>query len=430
MVSNNINTVKILYGKNGFSLEINNYWNPVVIKKPRMPKVRFIDKTIQGVFQNPVNCPPLLNLSLTSKSACILVCDNTRPVPNNLFLPSLLKVLLKGGMKKDNITILIATGLHRPASKDEISYIISSEWVQKNFLILNHFARNDDDHRHIGVTSKGNEIKLDKKFLDSDLKIATGLVEPHFMAGFSGGRKVVMPGVAHVDTITKLHSAKYIQDPLANNCSLAGNPLHQDQLETIEMIGNVYAVNCVIDDERNLSFINFGEIISSHLDAVKFISSYTKIKTNKTFQTIVTGAAGYPLDSTYYQTVKAMVSPIDILSEGGDLIILSACSEGLGSDEFRRSQERLIKMGIKGFSTNLLAKNHAEIDEWQSAMILDPLIKGSIHLYTKGLDKFEKKITGVNIINDPAVAISKSISKHKNNNIAIIPEGPYVVPIR
>ncbi len=224
MVSNNINTVKILYGKNGFSLEINNYWNPVVIKKPRMPKVRFIDKTIQGVFQNPVNCRPLLNLSLTSKSACILVCDNTRPVPNNLFLPSLLKVLLKGGMKKDNITILIATGLHRPASKDEISYIISSEWVQKNFLILNHFARNDDDHRHIGVTSKGNEIKLDKKFLDSDLKIATGLVEPHFMAGFSGGRKVVMPGVAHVDTITKLHSAKYIQDPLANNCSLAGNP--------------------------------------------------------------------------------------------------------------------------------------------------------------------------------------------------------------
>ena len=424
------NSVNILYGKNGFSLEIQEHWNPVVIEKPRMPRIKSIECSVKKMFKKPTNCKPLLQLSSEAQSACILVCDSTRPVPNNLFLPSLLKELLKGGMQKENIIILIATGLHRPATKEEIAHIISFDWVMENFLVENHFARNENDHRLVGVTSQGNEIKLDKRFLDSDLKIATGLVEPHFMAGFSGGRKVVTPGIAHVDTITRLHSASYLQNPLAINCNLEGNPLHQDQLEAIQMVGSVFAINCVLDDKRNLSFINFGEIISSHGEAVKFISSYSTVKTKDTFQTVVTGSAGYPLDSTYYQTVKAMVSPIDILSDGGDLIILSNCSEGLGSKEFRESQKHLVNMGINSFLKSILAKKHARIDEWQTAMMLNPLSKGNIYLYTDGLTKFEEAITGVNIIKDPTEYINKSIMKHNNNNIAIIPEGPYVVPIR
>ena len=161
--------------------------------------------------------------------------------------------------------------MHRPASQDEINEIIGSSWVLKNIKIENHFARDDSMHKNIGTTKQGNIVKLDKRFVDADIKIATGLVEPHFMAGYSGGRKVIAPGIAHADTITTFHSARYMENPNATSCNLINNPLHEDRLEIVNMIGQVYAINCVIDEERNLSYINFGEIISSHMKAVKVL---------------------------------------------------------------------------------------------------------------------------------------------------------------
>ena len=155
------------------------------------------------------------------------------------------------------------------------------------------------------------------------LKIVTGLVEPHFMAGYSGGRKVIAPGIAHESTITRFHSAKYMEDKNAKSCNLINNPLHEDQLEIVNMIGNVYAINCVIDENRKLSFINFCDVIKSHGNLlsrsyVNFIKIYAIVKCDKKYDTIITRiniAAGAPLDGNFYQTVKGMVTPLDILME-------------------------------------------------------------------------------------------------------------------
>tara|TARA_B100000131_G_scaffold104344_1_gene101404 strand:+ start:15615 stop:16898 length:1284 start_codon:yes stop_codon:yes gene_type:complete len=421
-------SIKILYGDEGFNLKLQEHWNPNIIRKPKMPIIKDINSEIDKIFINSVGCESLKNVSKKSKTACILVCDITRPVPNNLYIEKLIKKLIEYKLTAENILILIATGLHRPASKKEIKNIIGSDWVLKNINIKNHFARDDQMHSTVGITTKGNEIKLDKRFLNADLKIVTGLVEPHFMAGYSGGRKVIAPGIAHASTITRFHSAKYMEDKNAKSCNLINNPLHEDQLEIVNMIGNVYAINCVIDENRKLSFINFGDVIKSHEEAVNFIKIYAIVKCDKKYDTIITSAAGAPLDGNFYQTVKGMVTPLDILKKGGDLIILSKCNEGLGSEEFKQSQLNLLNIGSDKFLKNILNKKHAEIDEWQTEMEIKSLTKGNIYLFSDGLTKAEEQLTGVNIIYNVENKINESINNHNNSNIAIIPEGPYVIP--
>ena len=295
--------------------------------------------------------------------------------------------------------------------------------------VVNHFARHDAAHVDLGVTrTRGTPVKINRRFVEADLRIATGLVEPHFMAGYSGGRKVIAPGVAHAETIRTFHNARFMEDPFARACNLCGNPLHEEQLEIVRMIGECYALNTVIDEDRDLVHVNFGEIIFSHLAAVKFIASATEVKVGRRFKTVVTSSAGYPLDKTYYQTVKGMVTPLDILEPGGTLIMASECSEGLGSPEFQQSQRRLVEQGSEAFLQSLLGKKLADIDEWETEMQLKPMRRGRVQLYTTGLSEDEQRLTGVEMVESVERAIGASLERVGDGNVAIIPEGPYVVP--
>jgi nickel-dependent lactate racemase len=200
-------------------------------------------------------------------------------------------------------------------------------------------------------------------------------------------------------------------------------------LQIVRMVGELYALNTVIDEDRDLVHVTFGEIIASHLAAVAFIEDATRIKVGRRFKTVVTSSAGYPLDKTYYQTVKGMVTPIDILEPGGTLIIASSCSEGFGSPEFREAQAKLVELGPERFLATLTAKSLAEVDEWQTEMQLKPMRVGRIQLYTEGLDTEERRITGVELINSVDEAIAASVDRYGDGSVAIIPEGPYVVPV-
>jgi nickel-dependent lactate racemase len=248
------------------------------------------------------------------------------------------------------------------------------------------------------------------------------------MAGYSGGRKVIAPGLAHAETITTFHSARFMADPNASNCNFDGNPLHEEQLEIVRMLGGALALNTVIDEERQLSFVNFGEVVASHMASVEFVRGYSEVQVPRRFPTVVTSAAGYPLDKTYYQTVKGMVGPIDILEPGGRLIIASECSEGIGSGEFVEAQRRLIRLGPDRFLRNILLKSHAAIDEWQTQMQLKPMALGNIQLYSTGLDEAQHALTGVARIESVSAAVDDSVKASGSKSVAVIPEGPYVVP--
>ncbi len=401
-----------------------------VIRKRRLEKLADPAAAIATAFERPLGGAPLRELVRGRGSACILVCDITRPVPNRLFLRPMIEAMIAGGIPREAITVLVATGLHRPNEGDELAELIGDDWVLANIRVENHFARDDAAHADLGVTeARGTPIRIDRRFVEAELRIATGLVEPHFMAGWSGGRKVVAPGVAHHTTIRTFHSARFMEDPLAVQCNLIGNPLHDEQLEIVRRIGEVYALNTVLDEDRDLACVTFGEIVASHLAAVEFVAAATQVAVPRRYHTVVTSSAGYPLDKTYYQTVKGMVTPLDILMPGGTLIMLSECSEGFGSDEFRRAQARLIEVGAERFLATLNAKSLADIDEWQTEMQLKPMRLGRVELYATGLDDEERRLTGVTVIDDVASAIQDSIRRSGDPHVAFIPEGPYVVPV-
>jgi nickel-dependent lactate racemase len=358
-----------------------------------------------------------------------LICDITRPVPNWLFLRPMIESLIDGGLPHEAISVLVATGLHRPNLGDELAELVGDRWVLENIRVENHNARDEARNVDLGRTqTRGTPVKLNRLFVEADLKIATGLVEPHFMAGWSGGRKVVAPGVAHHETIRTFHSARFMEDPLAVQCNLVGNPLHEEQLEIVRMLGDVYGLNTVLDEERKLVFVSFGEIVASHAAAVEFVTSAIHVGLPRKFSTVVTSSAGYPLDKTYYQTIKGMVTPLDILEPGGTLIIASECSEGFGSREFREAQTRLIALGQERFLATLTAKTLAEVDEWQTEMQLKSLRLGRVELYTSGLTAADQALTGVHVVSDLGSAIAVSIERSQDPAVAVIPEGPYVIP--
>lgn len=421
--------IEILYGKSTLSVAMPAGAEPTVIRKAHLTKLPDQKGAIQSSFDNPIGSPSLSELARSKTSACILICDITRPVPNRLFLRPMVETMVSSGIPLENIVILVATGLHRPNLGDELAELIGDPWVLENVRVENHFARDESAHVDLGVTpTRGTPVKLDRLFVEAELKIATGLVEPHFMAGWSGGRKVIAPGVAHHETIRTFHSARFMEDPLAVQCNLIGNPLHEEQLEIVKLLGDVYALNTVIDEDRDLVCVTFGEIIASHQAAVDFVSVATSIPLDRKFSTVVTSSAGYPLDKTYYQTIKGMVTPLDILKPGGTLIIASECSEGFGSEEFREAQGRLVELGPQRFLDTLTAKSLAEVDEWQTEMQVKSMRIGTVQLYTTGLTGDDRTLTGVQTIDDVGLAIAKSIISSGDPAVAIIPEGPYVVP--
>ena len=419
--------VHLAFGRGQLPVRLPAGAAPTLVRKRPLPKLA----DPRGAVRAALDGGELRGLAAGRDSACILICDITRPVPNHLFLRPMIEDLMAAGVAAARITVLVATGLHRPNEGAELAELVGDPWVLANVRVENHFARNDADHVDLGTTpGRGVPVRLDRRFVEAGLRIATGLVEPHFMAGWSGGRKVVAPGIAHHTTIRTFHSARFMEDPLAVQCNLIGNPLHEEQLAIVRMLGDIFALNTVIDEDRDLVFVNFGEIVESHQHAVEFVAAATAVPVGRRFATVLTSAAGYPLDKTYYQTVKGMVTPLDILAPGGTLIIASECSEGFGSAEFRAAQARLVALGPERFLATLTAKSLAEVDEWQTEMQLKPMRLGRVQLYTTGLDAAERRDTSVELIDSVDDALAASIARHGDPAVAVIPEGPYVVPLR
>lgn len=422
--------IELRYGHGTLPAELPDDVQATIIRKPPMLVADKPAEAVKSALQNPVGCDLLESIASGARSACIAICDITRPVPNHLLLRPLIHRLQHGGIALDRITVLVATGLHRPNEGAELQELIGDPWVLENVTVANHMARNDTDHVDLGKTpSRGTVVKLDRRFVDADVRIATGLVEPHFMAGYSGGRKVIAPGLAHAETITTFHSGRFMADPAAVSCNFEGNPLHEEQLEIIKMLGGALAVNTVIDENRQLSFVNFGEIIASHNQAVAVARQCCEVEVYDRFHTVLTSAAGYPLDKTYYQTVKGMVCAMDILEPGGDLIVVSDCSEGLGSAEYADAQKRLLALGPSQFVSSLLNKSHADIDEWQTQMQVKPMNRGNIHLVSAGLSAEDAALTGISVHRSLSKILSECLQRNPNRKIAVVPEGPYVVPL-
>ena len=420
--------VTMAYGRRGLPIELPDDREVTVIRKPEMPVVGSPADAVRAALDAPCGSPRLEEAARGVKSACILVCDVTRPVPNGLLLRPVIERLAAGGIPPGQVTVLVATGMHRPNEGAELAEVIGDPWVLEHCRVENHDATCAADHATLGTTTAGVPVRVDRRFLEAGVRIALGLVEPHFMAGWSGGRKLIAPGVAHADTVMALHAAALVGHRRADNCILEGNPVHGAQLEILAMVGTALAVNVVIDERRRLSFVAFGDMAQSHAAAVAFAEPHFRVPVPRRFPVVVSSAAGWPLDATWYQAVKGVVAAAPIVERRGELVLVSECSEGLGSVGFRRAQERLASLGAQQFLAEARSRPRAEYDEWETVMLLKALEPGAaVTLATSGLSAEDARIAGVRVSRDPASAVRDALAKAAGP-VAVVPEGPYVAP--
>ncbi len=420
---------KLYYGETGYNLVLPDDLDVTIIRKHPMKPLDDPRKHLVASLESPMQAEPLVQAVRGNKSVCILICDDTRPVPNGLILPEIVKQLELAGVDTSNVTILVATGLHEPLSQDTLRETVGDDRLFDRTRVVSHDATERSRHLSLGSTPNGTPIHLDRRFVEADVRIVVGLVEPHFMAGYSGGRKLIAPGVASTETISHLHAYSVLSQPAASNCILSGNPLHEEQLRIAKQVGPTYAVNVVLDENRKICYLNFGELVESHLQAVNYFKRYGEIQIDDPYTTVITTSAGHPLDNTYYQTIKGMVGAAGALAPEGKMFVVSRCAKGFGSIKFREAQKRLVNLGPSGFLKELERKPTADIDEWQTQLLAEVMLKGSYALYTEGLDKEERTLTGVLNVSELERSVLDWVQRSEDRRIAVIPEGPYVIPL-
>src|SRR5271157_4335823 len=417
----------LAFGKTGLTVVLPEGYRYRVLEARTAKPLADPASAIEAALDNPIGSPALVELARGKRSAAISVCDITRPAPNRQVLPPLLARLAQAGIPREHITILIATGLHRPATGAEIREICGDE-VAAAYRVVNHDARNLSSHRHLGSTKSGTPVYIDERFAAADLHITLGFIEPHLMLGYSGGRKLIAPGLAAQETIKVLHSPPFMRDPCAVEGSIEDNPLHRELLEIARMARHDFLVDVALGrgaPRRPVAAVFAGEPVAAHRQGVEFVSRVMLETLDQPVEAVITTAAGYPLDLTFYQAVKGITAASHIVKPGGKILLLAACEEGVGGPEFARmlregSPDHVFMKKIEGVPVI--------VDQWQLEKLALVTTRAEVFYYLPGLPReFHSALWG-KACATPEEAVRTLMGTLKRNaRVAVIPEGPYVL---
>jgi nickel-dependent lactate racemase len=380
---------------------------------------------IQAALTHPIGSRPLAEIARGKKSACIVICDITRPVPNKDLLPPILRTIEAAGVPRSAITILIATGLHRPNEGDELIELVGEE-IAKTYRCVNHFGKDRDSHDFLGTTPKGVPVWIDKRYMAADLKITTGLIEPHLMAGYSGGRKVICPGIVGLETVRVWHGPKFLEHPKADVGSIEGNPVHEENTLIAKMAGCDFIVNVCIDGKRRILWVGGGDMVQAWEQGVKFCREVVLAGVPAPCDVVVTSCAGYPLDTTWYQAVKGLTGVLSIVKKGGTIVLAASLTEGLGSPEF---QHQLADYEARGRYDRPSESDTCEMDEWQLVMFKKVTQHCKVKVVTHGLPPEVLRKCHVEPAPSVEAAVAEALAAYgPSARLAVIPKGPYVQP--
>jgi nickel-dependent lactate racemase len=415
------------YGKTGLEVEVpdRNLVGPLGLRA--VEPLADPNRALRDALLSPIGSAPLSEIARGRKSACILVCDITRPVPNEFLLRQILPALEAAGIPRDKLLILIAKGLHRPNLGEELVELVGAEIVA-NYRVENHDGRNLAEHADLGISPRGVPVWIDRRYVEADLKIATGLIEPHLMAGYSGGRKLICPGIAALETVQSWHGPAFLEHARADCGILEGNPVHEENTRIARMAGCDFIVNVSLDKDRRVTSLVAGDMEAAFAKGVEFVESVCKAPIPEPCDVVVTSSAGYPLDTTFYQAIKGLTGVLPIVKEGGTIVIAAALDEGIGSPEFRRLFEE--NATLDGFMRRILGKDYFVLDQWQLEKLGHVCRKARPRFVTRGLSP--EVMTSLFVDSAPSVeqAIAEALSEYgPNARIAVVPKGPYVLPV-
>lgn len=418
--------VRIDYGKSGLEVEIPQENLAEVITLKPAPTLAEPEDEVRRALGQPIGTPPLRDLARGKKTACVVVSDITRPVPNKVILPPLLEVLGKAGIPSENITLLVATGMHRPNTPEELEEMLGQD-VLKCYRIHQHNGREKGEAEFLGTAPAGTPVYVNKHYLKAELKILTGLIEPHLMAGYSGGRKAICPGISSLETIEFWHSPRFLESDKATSGILTGNLVHEEAEAVAEMAGCDFILNVTIDTERNISGIFAGSLKEAFAAGVRFLEKFAKVPISSPCDIVITSGAGYPLDTTLYQAIKGLVGALPAVKDGGTIIMAASLSEGLGGGEFSRAL--LETDNLNDFMEDIISGLRFVIDQWQIEVLARVLRKADVMLYTSGLAGSLLKKIFADPISSVEEGIERALERHgKKARIAVIPKGPYAIP--
>ncbi|HEV2499813.1 MAG TPA: nickel-dependent lactate racemase [Terriglobia bacterium] len=421
--------IEFAFGKSGLSLDLPDGFRYRVLEAKSALPLSDPQAAIERALDSPAAGPPLARLAAGKKSAAISVCDITRPVPNRDILPPVLARLEATGIARDNIAVLIATGLHRPASDSEIREICG-ESVARNYRVLNHHARELSEHQYLGKTQSGTPVYIDSRFVSADLHISVGFIEPHLMLGFSGGRKLVAPGLAAAETISVLHSPKFMRDARATEGSIDENPLHHELLVIARMARHDFMIDVSLTQSRaqgsrSIAGVFAGEPVEAHRAGVEFVAHAMLETIEEPADAVITSAAGYPLDLTFYQAIKGITAASHVVKPGGEILLLAACEEGVGGREFAAMLKE--NPSDRDFMRKI-ADAPVVPDQWQLEKLALVTASNPVSFYVPGLPHDYHAPVWGKLYSDAVQAVeSIAHSLPRNSRIALMPEGPYVL---
>ena len=378
-------------------------------------------EAITNSLRAPIGCPPLLDCVNKNDRVVVIVTDNTRPCPEDRLLPPILAEL-EEKVPRENITIIVALGLHPPLDKQELVKKLGRDIVE-NYNVMNHDV---NQTVNIGTTSRGTPVDINTRVVEADFRLSTGFIEPHFFAGFSGGRKSVAPGVFSVRSAYHNHSYAMIEHSCVKAGILKGNPIHEDMVEQARMAKLNFIVNVLLNKKREITHVVAGEPIKAHEKGCQIERDIAGVKVAHKVDITITTNSGAPLDMDLYQSCKGIDTAAQITRDGGIIIIASACSAGVGPEAFRELHASVSS------PKEVLQKIRREEPigvQWENQILARTQLKNDVYLVS-GLEDSAVKdmmMTPISTIEEGLEKAFKNLGD--NAEIAVIPEGPLVLPL-
>ena len=418
----------LAYGREQLNVELPE---KNVVKVLKIQPAAALEDPMDAVFdvlEDPIEAEPLAAIAEGKKSACVVVCDSTRPVPNPAMLLPILQTLEDSGIDMSKITILIATGLRRTSTTDERHEIIGEDVMLRKFKVSDHNAKKLHQHEYLGVTKGETPIWIDRRYLEAEVKILTGVIEPHSITGFSGGRKAICPGIAAADTVASCYSSKLLAHETVRPGCLDDNPVHAEQMEVARKAGCDFIVNVLLNQDHKISRVVGGHLNWAFQKGADIARKYLTDTVEKQVDIVVTSGGGAPFDRTWHQTIRGIVGALDILKPGGTIVVASACTEGVGSKEFEEIVDQFATIG--DFEKAIATREQPFVEQWQLEELAKALRKGKVKVVTGGVPAEVLQKFFVVPCATVEEAVLDALKEYGTGaTIAVIPAGPSVLAI-
>jgi nickel-dependent lactate racemase len=412
----------LLYGKQGLTIEVPDH--AVIVEPKHLPGLRDEELAVVNALRNPIGTPPLRELVKKTDTVAIVISDITRPTPNHKLVPWLVKEL--SHIPLEQFVVINGTGTHRDQTREEFVQMLG-EWVVDNIRIINNRCHDKDALVNVGRSDFGCDVYLNKEYVEADFRIVTGFIEPHFFAGFSGGPKGIMPGIAGIETIMTFHNARMIGDPLATWGNMVDNPLQDMTREINSLCKPDFMLNVTLNSQKVITQVFAGELFEAHDVGCAFTKEHAMIQCDQRFDVVITSNSGYPLDQNLYQAVKGMSAAHKLVKKGGAIICASECSDGLPNHgnyaeilQMRKTPHEILEM--------INDRSFKMFDQWQVQKQAVIQVWADVYVYSTLSDEEVKKAMFV-----PTKDIEQTLNELKNKygedmTVAVLPLGPLTIP--